>query len=339
MIRAYHLKAILTSSHPTFTSHAVNQIGRHLGLPVLKWQHGAVMTYDDGSVSQMNDLNDLLTSDVVLTFGKEAERSYRRSPVNATAEVVTVGSCSLDAIRTSHRQAQPTKRGTSVQILYVLTNYYENNWYCGFSPPFSTLNYFHDQLVIADYLARQAEAHKAQATIKLCPCPGFLDPPWIEKYAGRSGFRIVWNAPTFVELLSACDLVIIDSPTTTALEAVATRKPVFLLMSHVGYSSRARSLMARRAVCANDVATLTRRLDEYLTTRAYPADLQDNAYLKAYGNYLDDGKSRDRAIAVLEDCLRKRRHHADNLADIHYSHDHRAFGPMTHEELKSRVLS
>ena len=53
-------------------------------------------------------------------------------------------------------------------------------------------------------------------------------------------------------------------------------------------------MLARRAVCVDEPQELIERIKGYLGTEIYPADVNDNAFLKAYGNYLDDGRSAER---------------------------------------------
>lgn len=305
MIRESNLRAVISANHPTFTSHALNQVARMLGVPVLKWQHGFVMACEDDSVSQFNDMNDLISSDVTLTFGRAVAEGYKRSKYASNTKIFAVGSCSLDRIRAAASKRDQDRRCQQgiLRLLYVITNYYENNWYCGFSLPVSVMRYYHDQMAIADYLNKKATAGDLRVTIKLCPCLGFIDPPWMHRYAPFERLRYIHNKPKFADLLFDCDLVLIDSPTTTALEAVATTKPVFLLMSHVGYSKHARSLLEKRAVCANDTASLIAHIDTYISTGLFPAETENNEYLMAFGNHLDDGKSQLRALDVLNDTI------------------------------------
>jgi hypothetical protein len=72
---------------------------------------------------------------------------------------------------------------------------------------------------------------------------------------------------------------------------------MFVLMNIIVYPERAREMLERRAVCADDAGDLMVKLDQYLRKGIYGADVMDNEFLKAYGIYLDDGRSAERAVA------------------------------------------
>ncbi|GAG34370.1 unnamed protein product [marine sediment metagenome] len=55
-------------------------------------------------------------------------------------------------------------------------------------------------------------------------------------------------------------------------------------------------MLERRAVCADEPGELVSSLGKYLDTGIYLADVNDNAFLRAYGTHLDDGRSSERAV-------------------------------------------
>ncbi len=46
------------------------------------------------------------------------------------------------------------------------------------------------------------------------------------------------------------------------------------------------------------------KVKDYMKTNIFSADVGDNEFLKAYGNYLDDGKSAGRALSVINDFIK-----------------------------------
>jgi hypothetical protein len=308
----HHLRAILTSANSTGSSHTLNRAGRFLGLKVLTWQHGFL--HFNGRISQLNEFNDMMTSDVVLAFGKDAERAYQHYSDKFKSEIIPTGSASLDHMRCSLENApSPMKwkdrEYDTKRILYATTNYYENYWYYGFSPPPSDRYFFKDQLAILSYLERYLESldHSAEVIVKLSPIRVTNDPPWVERFYSQRGFRIIKDSPTFVELLDGAHIAILDYPTTTVLQAIITNKPVFVLMRHIKYPQHAQKMLEKRAVCAEDVPTLMKALHDYLKTGRYQPDLNNNEFLRAYGNFVDDTNSASRATKVVRDRLRSER--------------------------------
>jgi len=300
IVRKYKIQAILCAINPTFRSHVINQICRFHGLPVIKWQHGFVMYYKD-RISQLNQFGDLMTTDAVLAFGKEPERAYSFYHSKFPAVVTAVGSASIDKIRESNHNSlsdEKSRCSLKTRILYATTSYYQNIWYCGFSPPFNDRLFYRDQSLIVKSLQEIAASrlHGCEVTLKLSPGKTCQDPPWTNEVFN---LKVVKDSPTFVKLLQCHDVIIIGCPTTTLLQAIATKKPVFALVSHIGYTEQMRTMLARRAVCANQAGELMRLLRSYLQSGIYPADLNDDAFCKAYGNHLNDGKSTDRAVHLL----------------------------------------
>jgi len=99
------------------------------------------------------------------------------------------------------------------------------------------------------------------------------------------------------------DIVIIESPTTTLLQAIATGLPVFVLTSIITPPRADLPLLMKRAVCAENAEELMDKLEEYLKTGHYPADINSREYLKLHGTHLDDGEGHLRALKVLNDVM------------------------------------
>jgi hypothetical protein len=102
------------------------------------------------------------------------------------------------------------------------------------------------------------------------------------------------------DLICKAKAIVIDTPTTTLLQAAFTNAPVFVLTRFIKFTEHAMGLLRRRAVTADSTRELVGKLNEYVKTGRYPADVFDREFIKAYGTHLDDGKSSERAAdAVL----------------------------------------
>ena len=95
----------------------------------------------------------------------------------------------------------------------------------------------------------------------------------------------------------------VDVPTTTLLQAIATKLPVFVLNSVVSAPLKDLHILSNRAVCASSAAGLMNKLEEYLRTGQYEADVNSREYLRRYGTHLDDGKSDIRAADFIKAAL------------------------------------
>ena len=298
IIKKYNVNALLSITNASFVSHTVSQVTRNLKIPVLNWQHGFINYYNE--MSQLNEFNDMLTSDVVMSYGAGVSDAYKKYSNKFGAHIVSIGNATLDTIK--GREETIIKNNKGVQVLYVTSNYLQNTWYYGFSPPYSDRHFFQDQLCIMNFLQKIAKK-ECSITVKLHPITTHQSPPWVDQFRSKNWLRLVKSSPRFIELLKSQDIVIIDLPTTVLLEAISTNKPVFVLMRHWKYSDDDRKMLERRVFCADSVDILMNVVEEYIETGNYPASFYDDTFLKMHGNYLDDGKSIERAIKIFENAI------------------------------------
>ena len=99
---------------------------------------------------------------------------------------------------------------------------------------------------------------------------------------------------TFQELLKNATLVILDCPTTTCMEACISKKPLFLYLPNP-MIPKAQKTINKRAVIGRTPEELVSKIDEYLKSGEYPADVNNREFLKDFGTHLDDGRSAYRA--------------------------------------------
>lgn len=300
--RNYNVKAVVSAITPTFSGHAINQVAKHFGLRTLKWQHGFI--YFNKSISQMNEFKDLIATDLFLSYGDEAKRAYEPYATKFPAKVIAIGSSRLDALIIALKDKEISNCGDKSikRILYVTAQYQGNHWYCGFYPPFNDRFFYRSQLSIIMGLKKIRDRFKeVQIDIKLPFFSLNQEPPWAQELISQDRIRIIQKSQTFSELLSENDIIIIDSPTTTVLEAATTLKPIFVLTSNVVYSDSAKEMLAKRAVCSQDAVALMSKMEDYLERGEYAASLKDREFLNKYGIYREDNGSKERALKILEE--------------------------------------
>jgi hypothetical protein len=291
------IKALLISTGVDFCSYVVKQYCQKKNIRVLSWQHGA--QWYDKRLTQRNDLLNLVGCDLMLVYGEAVKNGYRSSPL-AEAEkcqLVSIGMPSLESLR-----AVPSVQSEGkMRILWVYGGYYKNSWYCGFSPPQSDGIYYQEQIVILQNILELEKKYKqVSVTVKLYHSAVF-NPPWVNELANREKIRIVIEKPSFVELLPQHDLVIVDSPTTTLLQAVATKLPVFVLMSVIRWPDEAISLLRKRAYCAESAEDLMKGLKQFLENGTRLFDVSNEEFLKQYATH--DGNGKKVALSLTEMIL------------------------------------
>jgi hypothetical protein len=286
-----------------FPEYTIRQVFAKKGIPAFGWQHGAV--WWDERITQKMDLTDLPSATSFFTYGPRVTSAYESSDSRGSCKIKSIGNITLDEI--SRKKGLASEQHCS--ILYAVTNYYRNAWYCGFSPPFSDRIYFREQRIIADALKKMViNSDRVRVTIKLHPTVERHDgdAPWVAALKNVEKIELK-REPGFVEMLNTHDIIIIDAPTTTLLESIATYKPVFVLTSVISPPKDDLPLLMQRAVCAESAFELMDKVNAYISEGRYEADVYDREYLKLYGTYLDDGKSHERIKEEIRSVLGRAR--------------------------------
>jgi len=274
-----HPQAYLCATKSRFSEHMAARIARKNGVPVIGWQHG-----EQGfRHALMTRYTELANSDVHLVYGDGVKRTLEEDRIGSSPTIIPVGSRELEKIHQASR-AQP-KQG---YLLYATMNYYHNSLYVG-----------------SDFILRDNETWKTQKQIleplgesgqrtilKLHPgtwkdthiC-GFLHEN------GYDGIRIIRNEHSFVDLLGSASLIILDFPSTTLLQAIATRLPIFSLLQHASLTKENCGLLQRRAYCSHDPTIFAGMIQDYLSGKTLDQhpNPNDTAFLEKFGIYKNDG--------------------------------------------------
>ena len=111
--------------------------------------------------------------------------------------------------------------------------------------------------------------------------------------------KVIRDEIKFSDLIPDAEIIILDRPSTTSLEACMTSKPLFVLLAGKNWDSIPEKLLGKRAVIAYTPEDLRESIDNYFSHDVYSADVHNNEYVTEYGCYLDDGRSSERATAEL----------------------------------------
>lgn len=254
-------------------------IAKKQNKPVMVWTHGS-----KGIISSdiSDEANDLIYSDSVLTFGDGVNEHYRRNfPQYKGKSYISVGSSASFYANTS-TQAD--------YILYVTGKYSLN------MTDFSEVNGVDDilydaQNTILEYLKKQTFF---PVIWKKNPTRLMGEVPF-----DSGNLKVVQFEQSFLSLLPNAALVIFDSPSSATVEACASYKALFTVMERLKYTDHAQSLLEKRVVVTKTTEEMLEKVDEYLRSGKYQADLNCREFARAYSTHLDDGKTLERVASVL----------------------------------------
>jgi hypothetical protein len=190
--------------------------------------------------------------------------------------------------------------GQEFDILYATTNYYLNYLYIGgiAHSTFQDNDLWNTQRRILDLLGESGR----KAVLKLHP--GQYQEAYIREYIREKGYgkiSVIRNERSFPDLALHAGMVILDCPSTTLLQAVAAKKPVFTLTKHVHLTGEALAALGGAAFCTANLDEFITTIRRYLAGEPGPASLgpAGTNFLELYGTDRADGKVADRVISLL----------------------------------------
>jgi len=294
------ISALLCNAKTLPEDHIICKAAQDMRIPVFIYQYG-----EFGSHYHLTaEFYDLLTTDIYLSYGENVCKFLQEKANYYHTQLLTTGSSSLDKLKRKKfikrhsplsRWVSDMKKKRQTICLYATTNYFQNNWYAGYDPPPSDIKFYRTQFTLFNGLLNIKDL---SLVYKLHPNPIYLKPPFLSNFKSDS-LIVIHNEYGFSDLLQYADLIVLDWPSTTLLQSLTTDKPVFVVMKHLKYFTEARTLLERRAICSDEPEQLLSNISCFLRNNIYPADVNDNAFLKMYGTFLDDGNSHNRAAAVI----------------------------------------
>jgi len=281
LIKQRKIKAFISSSISNCLEHSVAQVAHNNDLPVVTWQHGAYGAMQHPIINYI----DLISSDLHFVFGKGVEEQYTQPAKSYGTKLISIGSTSLGVLQLRPKKDKPTQ-DKKKRILYITSTGYQNNLYISYYPPFSDNYFWRTQKAITDILGKHDEY---SVIVKLHPSSIYKSPK-ISSYVndkGYSNFTFVVNEKTVGELLPLSDIVVIDMPSTTLLQALTTTKPIFAYMGHIKFDTKSSQLLDNRIVCQEKLEDFVSELDNYLYDGNYLKDLVNNDFLQLFGTTHD----------------------------------------------------
>ncbi|MGE5832581.1 MAG: hypothetical protein ACM3X8_06645, partial [Methanomicrobiales archaeon] len=280
------IRALLVSILSRPGDHAAVQAARDSGIPVISWQHGG----SGYTFHPMMPNLECAHSDLHLVFGTPVAEKYREAMEWLGWEhrppVVPVGSSTLDRIREMLPGGGPHGKGP---VLYVTTAYLQNNFYI--SQPQQVIGWdehlWQVQRGVIDLAGRFPGL---EFIIKLHPSQSSREP--LGSYirdSGISNIRCISNEARLDDLLRRCSVLLFDLVSTGILQAMLTKKPVFLYSGLFRLDGEALELLRRRAMVSEDPDDFIGRFSGYLDGDLEARELADSLdFLGAYGLHTCD---------------------------------------------------
>lgn len=295
MIEKYNIKAIISPEITTCLDHSVARAAHNYDIPVITWQYGAY----GGMAHPLLNYTDLISSDFHFVYGKGVEEQYIQAAKSYGTSLVSVGSATLDKLQERIPKENSELKGRKT-VLYITNSYWQNSLYASFFPVFSDNLFWRTQKAIVAILRKY---DKYSIIMKLHPSLLYMDPD-IQSFTmdrGIKNFHIVKNEKSTVELLSHADIVVIDLPSTTLLQALTTTKPIFIYMGHMLFDKKAYQLLEKRAVCSEKIEDFIFELDDYLKNVSFRKDVDNQDFLKMFGTC--EGSAAQRAVNKLREII------------------------------------
>lgn len=304
LCRRKNIKGVLTCGLLSGPAHALAAGARALGQPVFTWVHNGPPGHFENLVSPHTDFE---STAFCFVGGPGGVRTYESQGKHFDCRILPIGSASLDILAGRSRRSRASKHtNRAKKLVYGLTCYNLNvHVYSVKNEVFSDRLYYRDQLKL---LTELHDLKDIEIICKLHPNREFIDPPWINKVSAW-GFTVVKDELSFAALLEAADIVILDNANTTIMEALASEKPMFLLVTNEeAFVPGALDKLKRRVGCFTDAGELALAVRRFIDSGEYPADMSDRTFFRDFAVHLDDGQSAKRAVAEVVKEVRRREH-------------------------------
>lgn len=293
ILKTYKPCAVLCSTKSNFAEHILPHIAQKDGIPVISWQHGAAGFFKYPLLKYI-EIDD---SNMYLVWGSGVKEEVEREFHGLRCKILPVGSFFLQNEYT-YRSDKKTNR-----ILYVTTNYFHNSLYVGYAHNIQDIEFWETQKEIINVLG----SFSCDTVLKLHP--GYYQHTHFAEYVKDKQYnhiKIVKNEPAFPFLLHNSDIIIIDFPSTTLLQAIASRKTVFVLLKHLTLTAKAQQLLKKRAFCSENLEEFLEMIVAYLNRKnlEQKPDVNNSEFLEEYGIAFKTGDVSERVTNILDDACR-----------------------------------
>jgi hypothetical protein len=267
---------VLTWPEENFLAHIAIKNNKR----VILWQHGERGQSPDPSI----EFTEMLYTTDLLTYGSSVDNFYKNWLYkNNLTSIKSIGSLT--------KQVR-WKKNDSKNILYATGKWHKN------AIPFlnvldSDIRLVRAHLKILGYLNN---IENWNTIFKTNNTKGLNEIPYKNKF---NNIKFESNIP-FTDLLKNSELVILDTPSTTLIEACSTSIPIFVLSGRNVYSEEFLEKVSRRVIWCNSLDELISNLNNYLKYEQYDSDLFDESFVNSYFSKSSENLIAKKIINLIE---------------------------------------
>lgn len=285
LIRLKQHKVLIYAVAPYASQQYFLSVAKHLGLPRVCFQHGEMSLYYSGL---WDEASEMLYVSHYFSYGDQVsiEKTRNASGVKGFKRAISIGSPALDKLRNTILPKQN-------YILYASSKFM--NYSAGFVSRYCDRNVMENQSLLINYFEEYLDLNPSSQVIWKHNQERLTE----QATKITNKVIVIREEKTFLDLIPEAKIIILDRPSTTALEVCITDKPLFVLLANKNWFSLPEELLRKRAMIAYTPLELHDAIDEYLKKGIYPADVNNREFINAYGCHLDDEKSKSRALSEL----------------------------------------
>ena len=278
-----HYDALVTGvlSYPwdNFLAH----IAAKMNMPIIVWQHGEKGQCVDVTMpySELNYATDYFA------YAPAVEKLYKN----------WIGTNHLEEVRVVGSIGKNIAQRNKVSIVYVT-----GKWFKTATPFIPSIDpdkrLFDAHMAILRYLDFIGLERKV--VLKANNTLGFNTIPYEYK-----NITVDYTTP-FASLLETADIVILDTPATTLIEACSTLVPIFVLGGRTEYFPEFLEKAGRRVVWCRTPDDLVEKLNIFIAGGDYGSNVLDNEYVSDYGANLKADEVVQRINQGLLDAIKRK---------------------------------
>ena len=285
--------ALSPSGPERMMSSTVFDFCRERCIPIAVMQHGTYGHVDN----PITNYYEFGFDGDFLAWGAGVEAHYGATKRGAV-RFVPVGSPGLD--RLAARRDRTARRAR--RVMYITTDLRGASAYFPGGQPFLDTTYYRFQQTVLTLLARYQHAYDLWLKVP----PGIdgndLARNPIREWLKAGGARIAVERRPLVQVIEEPALFLIDFPSTTLLQCLATRAQVIVFTGspHFRLLPEARRLLAARATCCESPEAFLQAVEAQLQRGPAVTPEPDDAFLSRYGTFQHDGAALERLRAYLQ---------------------------------------
>jgi hypothetical protein len=286
--------AVLVGPRFSFSVQVPFHVAKAHKIPVLTWQHGAAGPHK----APILLFEELMNSDIHLCWGAGVLEWIKTDPQNYfKTPSIAAGSYLLEKMYFA-RDSPPR----DFDVLYVTQSYYGNNNYVSIQYHRTDTIFWITQQKIIKILG---ESNK-KVKIRLSPSQQNEHIHDFISSRGYCNLNTDMKGFTYVDLAKRSDIIIIDWPSTTLLQAIALRKTVFVLLKHIKLTDEAVRMLKKRAYCSEDIDEFVEMIRRYFCNEQHDQDpdINNTEFLEMYGTSTLDGHVANRALEILNNITK-----------------------------------